>query len=40
MNSRVRLGVAIPQTIQSGAFDLRGIQKFLARAEALSFESA
>ena len=40
MNSRVRLGVAIPQTIQSGAFDLRGIQKFLARAEALGFESA
>ena len=40
MNSRVRLGVAIPQTIQSGAFDLRGIQKFLARAEVLGFESA
>jgi len=35
----VRLGVAIPQTILSGAFDVRGIRGFLARAEALGFES-
>src|SRR2546425_5318464 len=36
----VRLGVAIPQTILSGAFDVRGIVGFLARAETLGFESA
>src|SRR2546427_1710096 len=36
----VRLGVAIPQTILSGAFDARAIQQFLARAVALGFESA
>jgi probable F420-dependent oxidoreductase len=35
----VRLGVAIPQTILSGAFDVRGIRGFLARAETLGFES-
>jgi len=35
----VRLGVAIPQTSLSGAFDVRGIRGFLARAEALGFES-
>jgi len=35
----VRLGVAIPQTILSGAFDVRGIRGFLSRAEALGFES-
>jgi probable F420-dependent oxidoreductase len=35
----VRLGVAIPQTILLGAFDVRGIRGFLARAEALGFES-
>ena len=40
MSRGVRFGVAIPQTILAGAFDLRGIQKFLARAEALGFESA
>jgi probable F420-dependent oxidoreductase len=36
----VRIGVAIPQTILSGAFDARGLRGFLARAEALGFESA
>src|SRR5256712_4684323 len=36
----VRLGVAIPQTILSGAFDARAVVRFLARAEALGFESA
>jgi len=35
----VRLGVAIPQTILSGSFDVRGIRGFLSRAEALGFES-
>src|SRR3989441_1845140 len=35
----VRLGVAIPQTILSGAFDARAVVRFLARAEALGFES-
>jgi probable F420-dependent oxidoreductase len=38
--SRARLGVAIPQTILSGRVDARGIREFLARAEALGFESA
>ncbi len=40
MPTGVRLGVAIPQTILSGAFDVRGIRGFLSRAEALGFESA
>src|SRR6266446_1807452 len=40
MPTGVRLGVAIPQTILSGAFDARAVVKFLARAEALGFESA
>jgi probable F420-dependent oxidoreductase len=35
----VRLGIAIPQTILAGAFDVRGLRGFLARAEALGFES-
>jgi probable F420-dependent oxidoreductase len=35
----VRFGVAIPQTILSGAFDVRGIRGFLSRAEVLGFES-
>src|SRR6059036_1920056 len=38
--SGVRLGVAIPQTILAGAFDVRGLRGFLSRAEALGFESA
>src|SRR2546422_5744625 len=40
MSTGVRLGVAIPQTILSGAFDARAVVRFLARAEALGFESA
>ena len=40
MSRGVLLGVAIPQTSLAGAFGLRGIQKFLTRAEALGFESA
>src|SRR3989449_5340619 len=40
MPTGVRLGVAIPQTILSGAFDARAVVRFLARAEALGFESA
>src|SRR5256712_10928429 len=40
MSPGVRLGVAIPQTILSGAFDARAVVRFLARAEALGFESA
>src|SRR6266436_6392063 len=39
MPTGVRLGVAIPQTILSGAFDARAVVKFLSRAEALGFES-
>jgi probable F420-dependent oxidoreductase len=37
---RVELGVAIPQTLLDGAFDVRTIREFLARAEALGIESA
>ena len=40
MPTGVRLGVAIPQTILSGAFDARAVVRFLARAEAMGFESA
>jgi alkanesulfonate monooxygenase SsuD/methylene tetrahydromethanopterin reductase-like flavin-dependent oxidoreductase (luciferase family) len=40
VSSRTRLGVAIPRTMLSGAFDARGVRAFLARAEALGFESA
>src|SRR5881396_4044576 len=40
MSPGVRLGVAIPQTILSGAFDARAVVRFLARAEALGFQSA
>jgi len=36
---RVELGVAIPQTSVQGAFDARRIREFLARAEALGFQS-
>src|SRR2546422_9868717 len=39
MPTGVRLGVAIPQTILSGAFDARAVVRFLARAEARGFES-
>jgi probable F420-dependent oxidoreductase len=37
---RVELGVAIPQTLLDGAFDVRTIREFLARAEALGMQSA
>jgi probable F420-dependent oxidoreductase len=37
---RVELGVAIPQTLLDGAFDVRTIREFLARAEALGIQSA
>jgi probable F420-dependent oxidoreductase len=37
---RVDLGVAIPQTLLDGAFDVRRIREFLARAEALGIQSA
>ncbi len=40
MKSRVTLGVAIPQTVLQGPVDVRRIREFLARAEALGFESA
>jgi probable F420-dependent oxidoreductase len=37
---RVELGVAIPQTWLGGALDVRKLREFLARAEALGFQSA
>lgn len=40
MNSRVTLGVAIPQTFPRGPVDTRRMREFLQRAEALGFESA
>ena len=40
MNSRVTLGVAIPQTFSGRAADTRHMREFLQRAEALGFESA
>ena len=40
MKRRVELGVAIPQTLLDGAFDVRTIREFLARAEALGIQSA
>ena len=40
MNSRVTLGVAIPQTFVGGPVDTRGMREFLQRAEALGYESA
>ena len=40
MNSRLTLGVAIPQTFPDGRVDPRGIRAFLQRAEALGFHSA
>ena len=39
MPTGVRLGVAIPQTILAGSFDVRALRGFLSRAEALGFES-
>ena len=40
MKRRVELGVAIPQTLLAGSFDVRKVREFLARAEALGFQSA
>jgi probable F420-dependent oxidoreductase len=40
VNSRIPLGVAIPQTFRDGPVDARRIQEFLRRAEALGFHSA
>ena len=40
MKSRLTLGVAIPQTVLQGGFDVPKLRAFLARAEALGFESA
>ena len=40
MKSRVKLGVAIPQTVLQGPILIRAIREFLARAEALGFDSA
>jgi len=40
VNSRVTLGVAIPQTWAGGPADTRKMRDFLQRAEALGFESA
>jgi probable F420-dependent oxidoreductase len=40
VNSRVPLGVAIPQTSRDGTVDSRHIAAFLSRAEALGFHSA
>src|SRR2546425_7536394 len=36
---RVELGVAIPQTLLAGSFDVRKVREFLVRAEALGFRS-
>jgi probable F420-dependent oxidoreductase len=40
VNSRVTLGVAIPQTFVGGPVDTRRMREFLQRAEALGYESA
>jgi probable F420-dependent oxidoreductase len=40
VNSRLTLGVAIPQTFPDGRVDPRGLRDFLQRAEALGFHSA
>ena len=40
MKRRVELGVAIPQTLLAGSFDVRKVREFLVRAEALGFQSA
>lgn len=40
MNSRLTLGVAIPQTFPDGRVDPQRIRDFLLRAEALGFHSA
>lgn len=40
MKIRATLGVAIPQTTLEAGFDVPGLREYLARAEALGFESA
>ena len=40
MKSRVKLGVAIPQSVLQGPIQVDRIREFLARAEALGFDSA
>jgi probable F420-dependent oxidoreductase len=40
MNSRVTLGISIPQTFVGSPVDPRAMRAFLQRAEALGFESA
>lgn len=40
MKTRIRLGIAIPQTFLGGPVRAPGIRDFLARAERLGFESA
>jgi probable F420-dependent oxidoreductase len=40
MSRQMRLAISIPQTCADGAFDPAGLRAYLARAEALGFESA
>jgi probable F420-dependent oxidoreductase len=40
MSSPPRLAIAIPQTLADGTFDPAGFRAYLARAEALGFDSA
>lgn len=40
MDSRVELGIAIPQTFPGRTMDIRFIRQHLQRAEALGFHSA
>ena len=40
MSSQLRLAIALPQTFADGAFDPAALRTYLARAEALGFDSA
>jgi probable F420-dependent oxidoreductase len=40
MSSQLRLAIAVPQTFADGAFDPEALGAYLARAEALGFDSA
>ena len=40
MNNNIRFGIAIPQFVADGTFDRDGMRDYLARAEALGFDSA
>src|SRR5438132_10326390 len=40
MSSQMRLAIAIPQAFADGAFEPAGLRAYLARAEALGFDSA